>query len=138
LNVHYHLVVPDGVFVKDGEGLRFEMLPVPTNLEPWDEDTASWNDSRNMGLEIPWAVPGCGYVDGTLSSREGTSFADESPDTTQTTFPMTAVVAGWVADGFFLGGLAGVLYGGTSAIFWSSEAVVDGGRPRLSVTYTLE
>jgi hypothetical protein len=60
LNVHYHLVVPDGVFVKDGEGLRFEMLPVPTNAEPWDEDTASWNDSRNMGLEIPWAVPGCG------------------------------------------------------------------------------
>jgi hypothetical protein len=33
LNVHYHLVVPDGVFVKDGEGLRFEMLPVPTNAE---------------------------------------------------------------------------------------------------------
>ena len=28
-----HLVVPDGVFVKDGEGLRFEMLPVPTNAE---------------------------------------------------------------------------------------------------------
>ena len=33
LNVHYHVVVPDGVFVKDGEGLRFEMLPVPTNAE---------------------------------------------------------------------------------------------------------
>jgi hypothetical protein len=31
LNVHFHLVVPDGVFVEDGTGLRFEMLPVPTN-----------------------------------------------------------------------------------------------------------
>jgi hypothetical protein len=31
LNVHFHLVVPDGVFVEDGEGLRFEMLPVPTD-----------------------------------------------------------------------------------------------------------
>lgn len=30
-NVHFHLVVPDGVFVSDDEGLRFEMLPVPTN-----------------------------------------------------------------------------------------------------------
>ena len=31
LNVHFHLVVPDGVFVSGDEGLRFEMLPVPTN-----------------------------------------------------------------------------------------------------------
>ena len=31
LNVRFHLVVPDGVFVEDGAGLRFEMLPVPTN-----------------------------------------------------------------------------------------------------------
>ena len=31
LNVHFHLVVPDGVFVEDGDGLRFVMLPVPTN-----------------------------------------------------------------------------------------------------------
>jgi len=31
LNVHFHLVVPDGVFVEDGTGLRFEMLPVPSN-----------------------------------------------------------------------------------------------------------
>jgi hypothetical protein len=31
LNVHFHLVAPDGVFVSDGTGLRFEMLPVPTN-----------------------------------------------------------------------------------------------------------
>ena len=31
LNVHFHLVVPDGVFVDGDEGLRFEMLPVPTN-----------------------------------------------------------------------------------------------------------
>jgi hypothetical protein len=31
LNVHFHLVVPDGVFVDRDEGLRFEMLPVPTN-----------------------------------------------------------------------------------------------------------
>lgn len=31
LNVHFHLVVPDGVFAEDGAGLRFEMLPVPTN-----------------------------------------------------------------------------------------------------------
>jgi hypothetical protein len=31
LNVNYHLVVPDGVFVESDEGLRFEMLPVPTN-----------------------------------------------------------------------------------------------------------
>ncbi len=29
LNVHYHLVIPDGVFVDDGDHLRFEMLPVP-------------------------------------------------------------------------------------------------------------
>lgn len=33
LNVHYHLVVPDGVFVDDGEQLRFVMLPVPTNQD---------------------------------------------------------------------------------------------------------
>jgi len=31
LDVHFHLVVPDGVFVESDEGLRFEMLPVPTN-----------------------------------------------------------------------------------------------------------
>jgi hypothetical protein len=33
LNVHYHLVIPDGVFVDDGEGLRFEMHPVPTSAD---------------------------------------------------------------------------------------------------------
>jgi hypothetical protein len=33
LNVHFHLVVPDGVFVDDGDGLRFEMHPVPTSAE---------------------------------------------------------------------------------------------------------
>ena len=34
LNVHFHLVVPDGVFVDDeAHGLRFELLPVPTNAE---------------------------------------------------------------------------------------------------------
>jgi hypothetical protein len=33
LNVHFHLVVPDGVFAEDGAGLRFEMLPVPTNAQ---------------------------------------------------------------------------------------------------------
>lgn len=33
LNVHYHLVVPDGVFGDDGEQLRFVMLPVPTNQD---------------------------------------------------------------------------------------------------------
>ena len=33
LNVHYHLVVPDGVFVDDGEGLRFVMHPVPTTAD---------------------------------------------------------------------------------------------------------
>jgi hypothetical protein len=31
LNVHFHLIVPDGVFASDGERLRFEILPVPTN-----------------------------------------------------------------------------------------------------------
>jgi len=31
LDVHFHLVVPDGVFVESDAGLRFEMLPVPTN-----------------------------------------------------------------------------------------------------------
>jgi hypothetical protein len=33
LNVHYHVLVPDGVFVEDGDGLRFEMHPVPTNAD---------------------------------------------------------------------------------------------------------
>jgi hypothetical protein len=33
LNVHYHLVVADGVFVEDGDGLRFVMHPVPTNAD---------------------------------------------------------------------------------------------------------
>ncbi len=33
LNVHFHLVVPDGVFVDDDQGLRFELLPVPTNAD---------------------------------------------------------------------------------------------------------
>jgi len=31
LNVHFHLVVPDGVLVDDGEGLGFVMHPVPTS-----------------------------------------------------------------------------------------------------------
>jgi hypothetical protein len=31
LNVHYHVVVPDGVFVDDDGRLRFEMLPAPTS-----------------------------------------------------------------------------------------------------------
>ena len=33
LNVHYHVIVPDGVFVDDGEGLRFAMHPVPTSAD---------------------------------------------------------------------------------------------------------
>ena len=33
LNVHFHLVVPDGVFVDDGERLRFALQPVPTNAD---------------------------------------------------------------------------------------------------------
>ena len=33
LNVHFHLVVPDGVFVEDGDDLRFVMHPVPTNAD---------------------------------------------------------------------------------------------------------
>ncbi|MDQ3365202.1 MAG: transposase [Myxococcota bacterium] len=33
LNVHFHLVVPDGVFVDEHQGLRFELLPVPTNAD---------------------------------------------------------------------------------------------------------
>jgi hypothetical protein len=33
LNVHFHLVVPDGVFVDDSDGLRFVMHPVPTNAD---------------------------------------------------------------------------------------------------------
>jgi hypothetical protein len=33
LNVHYHLVIPDGVFVDDGEHLRFVMLAVPSNQD---------------------------------------------------------------------------------------------------------
>jgi hypothetical protein len=33
LNVHFHLVVPDGVFVDDGDQLRFVILPVPTNQD---------------------------------------------------------------------------------------------------------
>jgi hypothetical protein len=33
LNVHFHLVVPDGVFVDDGDGLAFAMLPVPTSAD---------------------------------------------------------------------------------------------------------
>ena len=33
LNVHFHVVVPDGVFVDDGESLRFAMLPVPTSAD---------------------------------------------------------------------------------------------------------
>jgi hypothetical protein len=31
LNVHYHVIVPDGVFVEDGGPLAFAMLPVPTS-----------------------------------------------------------------------------------------------------------
>ncbi len=33
LNVHYHVIVPDGVFALDGEQLRFVELPVPTNQD---------------------------------------------------------------------------------------------------------
>ena len=33
LNVHFHLVVPDGVFVADGEGVTFTMHPVPTSAD---------------------------------------------------------------------------------------------------------
>jgi hypothetical protein len=33
LNVHYHLVIPDGVFIDDGEHLRFVMLAVPSNQD---------------------------------------------------------------------------------------------------------
>jgi len=33
LNVHFHLVVPDGVFVEDGDSLTFVMLPVPSNAD---------------------------------------------------------------------------------------------------------
>jgi len=33
LNVHFHVVVPDGRFVDDGDGLRFAMHPVPTSAD---------------------------------------------------------------------------------------------------------
>jgi hypothetical protein len=33
LNVHFHLVVPDGVFVEDGGSLTLVMLPVPSNTD---------------------------------------------------------------------------------------------------------
>ena len=33
MNVHYHVIVPDGVFVDDGEGLRFAMHPMPTSAD---------------------------------------------------------------------------------------------------------
>ncbi len=33
LNVHFHLVVPDGVFVTDGDGSRFQLHPVPTSAD---------------------------------------------------------------------------------------------------------
>jgi hypothetical protein len=33
LNVHYHVIVPDGVFVDDGDRLTFVMLPVPTSQD---------------------------------------------------------------------------------------------------------
>ena len=33
LNVHYHVVIPDGVFVDDGDQLAFAMLPVPTSAD---------------------------------------------------------------------------------------------------------
>src|SRR5258706_10926342 len=33
LNVHYHVLVPDGLFVDDGDGLRFELHPGPTNAD---------------------------------------------------------------------------------------------------------
>jgi len=33
LNVHCHVVVPDGVFVVDGDQLRFERIPVPSSAD---------------------------------------------------------------------------------------------------------
>jgi hypothetical protein len=33
LNVHYHLLVPDGVFAEAGDGLAFVLLPVPTGAD---------------------------------------------------------------------------------------------------------
>jgi len=33
LNVHYHVVVPDGVVVDDGDQVRFAVLPVPTSRD---------------------------------------------------------------------------------------------------------
>jgi hypothetical protein len=33
LNIHFHLVVPDGLFVDEGDRLRFVMRPVPTNAD---------------------------------------------------------------------------------------------------------
>jgi hypothetical protein len=29
--VHFHCVIPDGVFVRDGEGMRFFALPGPSD-----------------------------------------------------------------------------------------------------------
>jgi hypothetical protein len=33
LNVHYHVIVPDGVFIDDGDQLAFAMLTVPTSAD---------------------------------------------------------------------------------------------------------
>ncbi len=33
MNVHYHLLVPDGVFAEAGDGLAFVQLPVPTGAD---------------------------------------------------------------------------------------------------------
>ena len=33
LNVHYHVIIPDGVFVDDGDHLAFVTLPVPTSKD---------------------------------------------------------------------------------------------------------
>jgi len=33
LNVHFHLLVPDGVFTQAGDGLSFVRLPAPTGVD---------------------------------------------------------------------------------------------------------
>ena len=75
LNVHFHLIVPDGVFVEDGERVRFEMLPVPTNanvlaiLDGNAPDRAQAREQRGRDNVDDNAVPTCSHSTPKLPSR---------------------------------------------------------------------
>jgi hypothetical protein len=125
-------------------------LAVYRILESWEEGSgvglggaqacSNWNcRSGTNAAPTRWTVPGCGFLDGAPSSREGSAIATVIPTTPGMVYSLdvTAAVAGWVADPSSNFGLEMEDPLDDAALNTREVDPSDGTRPRLTVRYHL-